>query len=90
MALEDVISESIQKGEIVRLMDIGTFRVGISTKGALKEEEFSESLIKKTRILFRPGSVLQNALAQINFTKVKRVIEPEEDDDSGEEPENEA
>ena len=90
VALEDVIAESIQKGEIVRLMDIGTFRVGISTKGALKEEEFSESLIKKTRILFRPGSVLQNALAQINFTKVKRVIEPEEDDDSGEEPENEA
>ena len=90
VALEDVIAESIQKGEIVRLMDIGTFRVGISTKGALKEEEFSESLIKKTRILFRPGSVLQNALAQINFTKVKRIVEPDEDDDSGEEPENEA
>ena len=84
VALEDVIAESIQKGEIVRLMDIGTFRVGISTKGALKEEEFSESLIKKTRILFRPGSVLQNALAQINFTKVKRIVEPDEDDDSGE------
>ena len=86
VALEDVIAESIQKGEIVRLMDIGTFRVGISTKGALKEEEFSESLIKKTRILFRPGSVLQNALAQINFTKVKRIVEPEEDEE-GEEPE---
>ena len=88
VALEDVIAESIQKGEIVRLMDIGTFRVGISTKGALKEEEFSESLIKKTRILFRPGSVPQNALAQINFTKVKRIVEPDEDDDSGEEPES--
>ena len=88
VALEDVISESIQKGEIVRLMDIGTFRVGISTKGALKEEEFNEALIKKTRIIFRPGSVLQDALAHINFTKVKRVIEPEEDDDSGEEPES--
>ena len=94
VALEDVISESIQKGEIVRLMDIGTFRVGISTKGALKEEDFNDALIKKTRILFRPGSVLQNAIANLNFTKVnlnftkvKRVIEPEEDDDSGEEPE---
>ena len=80
VALEDVIAESIQKGEIVRLMDIGTFRVGISTKGALKEEEFNDSLIKKTRIIFRPGSILQDALAQINSTKVKRVIEPEEDD----------
>ena len=88
VALEDVIAESIQKGEIVRLMDIGTFRVGISTKGALKEEDFNDALIKKTRILFRPGSVLQNALAQINFTKVKRIVEPDEDDDSGEEPES--
>ena len=86
VALEDVISESIQKGEIVRLMDIGTFRVGISTKGALKEEDFNDALIKKTRILFRPGSVLQNAIANLNFTKVKRVIEPEEDEE-GEEPE---
>ena len=87
VALEDVISESIQKGEIVRLMDIGTFRVGISTKGALKEEDFNDALIKKTRILFRPGSVLQNAIANLNFTKVKRVIEPEEDEE-GEEPES--
>ena len=87
VALEDVISESIQKGEIVRLMDIGTFRVGISTKAALKEEDFNDALIKKTRILFRPGSVLQNAIANLNFTKVKRVIEPEEDEE-GEEPES--
>ena len=91
VALEDVIAESIQKGEIVRLMDIGTFRVGISTKGALKEEDFNDALIKKTRILFRPGSVLQNALAQVNFTKVKRVVEPEEEEDpeaSEDEPES--
>ena len=87
VALEDVISESIQKGEIVRLMDIGTLRVGISTKGALTEDKFDDSLIKKTRILFRPGSVLQNALSNINFTKVKRVVEDEEEttDSTGEE-----
>ena len=90
VALEDVISESIQKGEIVRLMDIGTFRVGISTKGALKEEDFNDALIKKTRILFRPGSVLQNAIANLNFTKVKRVVEEPEEEESaeGEEPES--
>ena len=86
VALEDVIAESIQKGEIVRLMDIGTFRVGISTKGAMREEDFNDALIKKTRILFRPGSVLQNALAQVNFTKVKRVVE--EPEEEGEEPES--
>ena len=82
VALEDVISESIQKGEIVRLMDIGTLRVGISTKGALKEEDFNEALIKKARIIFRPGNILSNALANINFPKVKRIVEAEEETDS--------
>ena len=80
VALEDVISESLQKGEIVRLMDIGTLRVGISTKGALKEEDFNDSLIKKARIIFRPGSVLQEAIAGMNFTKVKRVVVEEEEE----------
>ena len=82
VALEDVISESLQKGEIVRLMDIGTLRVGISTKGALKEEDFNDSLIKKARIIFRPGSVLQEAIANLNFTKVKRVVVEEETEEN--------
>ena len=82
VALEDVISESLQKGEIVRLMDIGTLRVGISTKGALKEEDFNDSLIKKARIIFRPGSVLQEAIANLNFTKVKRVVEEETEEEN--------
>ena len=90
VALEDVISESIQKGEIVRLMDIGTLRVGISTKGALTEDKFDDSLIKKARILFRPGTILQNAIANLNFTKVKRVIEPEEDDEESPDESGEA
>ena len=84
VALEDVITESIQKGEIVRLMDIGTFRVGISTKGALTEDKFDDSLIKKARILFSPGSVLQNALSQLSFTKVKRVVEEEVEEENPE------
>lgn len=88
VALEDIIVESIQKGEIVRLMDIGTLRVGISTKGALTEDKFDDSLIKKARILFRPGSILQNAIANLNFTKVKRVVEEEEESEEGEEPES--
>ena len=87
VALEDVISESIQKGEIVRLMDIGTLRVGISTKGALTEDKFDDSLIKKARILFRPGTILQNAIANLNFTKVKRVVEDEEEQEETTDPE---
>ena len=84
VALEDVISESIQKGEIVRLMDIGTLRVGISTKGALKEEDFNEALIKKARINFRPGPVLAAALETLKFSKVPIKYPKEEKEESNE------
>ena len=71
VALEDVVTDALQRGEIVRLGDLGTLQVGISSKGALTEEEWEESLIKKTRINFRPGTVLQEAIVNLSFTKVK-------------------
>ncbi|MBR5612994.1 MAG: DNA-binding protein, partial [Bacteroidaceae bacterium] len=45
-------------------------QIGISSKGAIKEEDWEESLIKKARINFRPGTVLQNILGNLTFTKV--------------------
>ena len=70
VALEDVISEAIQNGEIVRLGELCTLQVSLSGKGALTEEDYDVSLIKKKRVNFRPGRVLANALAGLNFTKV--------------------
>ena len=44
--------------EIVRLGDLDTLQIGISSKGAVTEEEYDASLIKKARINFRPGLAL--------------------------------
>jgi len=71
VALEDVIIDALKNGEIVRLLDLGTLQVGISSKGALTEKDYDESLITKTRINFRPGTVLMNMLANLTFQKVK-------------------
>ena len=71
VALEDVIVEALKSGEIVRLGDLGSLQIGISSKGAETEEDFSDSLIKKTRINFRPGSALMGALTNLTFAKVK-------------------
>ena len=45
VALEDVITDALRGGEIVRLGDLGTFQIGISSKGAVTEEDYDESLI---------------------------------------------
>ena len=71
VALEDVITEALKSGEIVRLGDLGTLQIGISSKGAETEEDFSESLIKKARINFRPGSAIVGVLSNLTYAKVK-------------------
>ena len=86
VALEDVITEALQRGEIVRLGDIGTLQIGISSKGAMTEEEWEESLIKKARINFRPGMALAGILTSLTYQKVE-VKSSKADKEDEEEPE---
>ena len=85
VALEDVITEALKSGEIVRLGDLGTLQIGISSKGAVTEEDFSDALIHKARINFRPGSALMGALTNLTFAKVKPRYTKEDKENSEEE-----
>ena len=85
VALEDVITEALKGGEIVRLGDLGTLQIGISSKGAVTEEDFSDALIHKARINFRPGSALMGALTNLTFAKVKPRYTKEDKENSEEE-----
>ena len=80
VALEDVVSEAIQNGEIVRLGDLCTLQISLSGKGALTEEDYNTSLIKRAKINFRPGTALANALASLNFSKVAIKYPKEEEE----------
>ena len=71
VALEDTITDALKGGEIVRLGDLGTLQIGISSKGALTEDDYDDSLITKARINFRPGSALVGILSNLSFSKVK-------------------
>ena len=84
VALEDVVAEAIQNGEIVRLGDLCTLQVSLTGKGALTEEDYNTSLIKRAKINFRPGTALANALASLSFSKVSIKYQKEEEEDSGE------
>ena len=82
VALEDVVADAIQNGEIVRLGDLCTLQVSLSGKGALSEEEYTTDLIKRAKIIFRPGTVLANALASLSYSKVR--VKYTKEDASGE------
>ncbi|MBO5250777.1 MAG: HU family DNA-binding protein [Bacteroidaceae bacterium] len=74
VALEDVIVDALKNGEIVRLLDLGTFQIGLNSAGAATEAEYDVSLIKKARINFRPGSALSGILTSLTYTKVEREL----------------
>ena len=82
VALEDVIAEALQNGEIVRLGELCTLQVSLSGKGAMTEEEYTTDLIKRSKVTFRPGRVLSNALAGLSFTKVD-IKYPKKEEEEG-------
>ncbi len=89
LALEDCITDALKGGEIVRLGDLGTLQISISSKGAVTEEEYDASLIKKARINFRPGLALAGILTGLTYKKVaKKTVakteESEEEESGGE------
>ena len=84
VSLEDVVKEAIQNGEIVRLGELCTLQVSLSGKGTLTEKEYDDSLIKKAKIIFRPGTILAGALETLKYSKVPIKYMKEEKEESNE------
>ena len=72
-ALITTMELSMVKGEIIRLGDFGTFQVALSSAGAATEKEFHSSMIKKSRIAFRPGKLLTNMLKTLDYSQVAKL-----------------
>ena len=70
-ALEKNIIEELSDGRIVRLGDLGTFRLSVSSEGSDTLENAHSGMVKKARILFRPAKGLRNMLKNLNYKKVK-------------------
>lgn len=83
VALEDVMIDALKNSEIVRLGDLGTLRLSVSSQGTATEEEFHESCITDARILFRPGVGLEGALTGLDYQKVPARTSKGEDDGGG-------
>ena len=81
-ALEDVVSDGLQGGEIVRLGELGSLQISLSGKGAETADAYTDSLITKARILFRPGTTLKNAISNLSFQRVDTKAKANGESDS--------
>ncbi|MDY3351405.1 HU family DNA-binding protein [Riemerella anatipestifer] len=68
-ALVDVMQNSLSDGQIVRLGELGSMRVSLSSEGKAKEEEVTSAVIRNTKVLFTPGSDLKKMLQTLKFEK---------------------
>lgn len=70
-ALVDVIPTELDQGRIVRLGDVGSMRVSISSRGETTAEEVSSASIRGGKIIFSPGRKLKRMLNNLEYSKVE-------------------
>ena len=68
-ALVDVSVDRLSKGTIVRLGDLGSMRVSLSSEGMATAEEVKASSIKSVSIIFTPGSRIKEMLSTVKYQK---------------------
>jgi len=68
-AMVDVAVDSLGRGTIVRLGDLGSLRISISSEGKATAEEVSASAIKSSSVIFTPGSRIKEMLATVKYQK---------------------
>ncbi|UOB16420.1 HU family DNA-binding protein [Abyssalbus ytuae] len=68
-ALVDVATDELAEGRIVRLGDLGSMRVSISSHGHDTPEEVTAHSVKNQKVLFTPGSKIKNMLKTLGFYK---------------------
>ncbi|WP_109830062.1 HU family DNA-binding protein [Reichenbachiella versicolor] len=68
-ALVDVATTELSNGSIIRLGDLGSLRLSISSMGMPTEKEVTAGSIKGTKILFTPGKKLKDMQKTVQFQK---------------------
>lgn len=68
-ALVDVIPAELANSQIVRVGDLGSFRISLSSEGKEKEEDITANSIKSSKILFTPGAKLRIMQNNLKFEK---------------------
>jgi predicted histone-like DNA-binding protein len=68
-ALVDTITDSLGEGRIVRLGELGSLRVSISSDGFPDAGEVTSSAIRNTRVIFTPGKDIKKMLTTLEYQK---------------------
>ncbi len=69
-ALVDTMTGSLAEGQVVRLGELGSLRISISSEGKEKEKEVTPATIKQARVVFTPGKAIKDMLETVTYEKM--------------------
>ncbi|HSO86747.1 MAG TPA: HU family DNA-binding protein [Draconibacterium sp.] len=69
-AMVDVMKMSLADGQIVRLGELGSLRISLSSNGEETAEDVTSRSVKGARTVFLPGAELKNMLKNMTYEKV--------------------
>lgn len=65
-----ILDKHLKAGRIVQFGEIGNFRLALGSTGSIDTDSFSNSQIKKPKIVFTPGNKLQETRKLTTFERV--------------------
>lgn len=74
------MKESLLRGEVVQMGEFGNFQANVGSAGVSLAEEFKADMIRKPRIVFRPGVMLKDTLRKVSFERITPTVVEKECD----------
>lgn len=75
-----VVKQKLQDGQTIQLGDLGYFQAVLGSKGSPTKKEFTIDLVRRPRVVFRPGKTLLELAKKL---KVERMVLDKNEPDSG-------
>lgn len=68
-ALVDTAIDSLADGKIIRLGDLGSLRMSLSSEGKTKAEDVNANTIKGSSVIFTPGPKIKEMINSAKYQK---------------------
>lgn len=71
IALSEAIADSLKNGKIVKIDNLGTFRLGIIGNSAESPEPLGKNAIQRAKINYKPSKTIKNKMKEITYKRLR-------------------
>ena len=75
-SLNWIMDAELQEGKIVKLGELGNFRITVGSEGVTDKKLFTPSMIRPARLVFTPGTDLRHTKKVLEFAHLKQQDVP--------------